>query len=74
MLSAEIKVNGTMVGHIYARNISTPAILEAGVGLNMYHWEYYRPEQRSAKRGKVVHERQDGIESLIGKNLAEVGK
>jgi hypothetical protein len=71
MISAEIKVNGTMVGHIYARNISTPEVLESGVGLNLYHWEYYKPENRIAKRGKVSHERQDGIEKLISKILAE---
>ncbi len=71
MLSVELKVNGVMVGHIYARNITSTEKL---VGLNLYHCEYYRPETRKVSKGKVSHNREDGIEILVGKILTLVGK
>lgn len=72
MLSCEIKVNGAMVGHIYARNITGSRQIHDDV--HHYLWEYYRPEQRSCKSGKVNHTRDNGIEALIALILAEVGK
>ncbi len=70
MISVELKVNGVMVGHIYARNI-TP--VDKLVGLNLYHCEYYRPEKRKVSKGKVSHKREDGIEKLVGKILTTIG-
>jgi len=70
MLSVELKVNGTMVGHIYARNVTEcPDLADT----NLYHWEYYKPEQRTARRGKVEHKRSKDIEVLIATILGEMG-
>ncbi len=71
MISVELKVNGVMVGHIYARNI-TPS--NKIVGFNLYHWEYYTPEAREVLKGKVKHKREAGIGVLVGKILALVGE
>ena len=71
MLSVEIKINGNMIGHIYARN-TTPTT--KAVGLNLYTSEYYKPELRSVVKGEITHEREAGIEKLVGKILLEVSK
>lgn len=72
MFNVEIRVNGTMIGHIYGRNI-TPATKQ-GVGLDLYTWEYYKPESRTVVKGVVSHDRDAGIEKLVGKILLEVTK
>lgn len=72
MLTVELKVNGTMVGHIYARNVTGTKHL--GNQNHLYHWEYYRPEQRTLRQGTVTHVRDDGIEQLISIILSEVDK
>ncbi len=72
MLSAEIKVNGNMVGHIYARNVTGKLNLKNES--HLYWWEYYRPESRRSNKGYVNHVRAEGIEQLISLILAEVDK
>jgi hypothetical protein len=72
MLSCEIKVNGNLVGHIYARNVTGE--VSPDQTQHLYHWEYYRPESRKVRNGIVSHIRRDGIEQLISIILAEVDK
>ncbi len=72
MLSCEIKVNGSMVGHIYARNITGSLYSERSA--HEYMWEYYRPEQRKVISGTCTHVRKAGIEKLVSIILSEVDK
>jgi hypothetical protein len=68
MFTCEIRINGTMVGHIYGRNTKD---VEGGT---LYNFEYYAPEARSTKHGNVVHRRSDGIEKLVAAILTEATK
>ena len=69
MFTIEIKINGAMIGHIYGHN---EGLAPEGKGESVYSWEYYRPEMRSIQHGKLLHKRDDGIESLICKILEAV--
>lgn len=68
MFTVELKINGTMIGHIYGHNEG----LE-DEGLTKYSWEYYRIESRKVTSGTVLHHRDDGLESLVAKILEEQG-
>ena len=67
MLTAEIKINGCMIGHIYIVNEG-----ELGTsGIYNYSWEYYKPGSDSPQRvvmsGHTSHTRGEGALTLIKK-------
>ena len=63
--TVEIKINGSMIAHIYGRNI-------APVPGGKTRYEYYQVENRKVKNGCVVHKRELGIVPLINSILSDV--
>lgn len=61
MFSAEIKINGIMIAHIYGHNTS-----ELIDGQCKYKYEVYRPNKAFVK-GDVLHKRSDDILQLLKK-------
>lgn len=62
MFTVEIRINGTLINHIYGRNMGST---QDGYGPDKYSYEMYMPESRGVKRGEVLHEREDGIQKLV---------
>ena len=55
MMTVEIRINGSMIAHIYARN--------AGCNngdMDKYIYEYYRPETNKVVNGIVNYKRDNG--------------
>lgn len=69
MLTAEIKINGVLIGHIYIVNEYTNADGDAS-----YRWEYYEPDGGLTKGAGLTHKRSDGAVALIAKVAKLVGK
>lgn len=65
MFTVEIRINGSMISHIYGRNVSESQTS----GKHVYDFEYYQPETRKIQKGQVEHNRSDGINSLISSIL-----
>lgn len=61
MFTVEIKINGSLIGHIYGHNEGDSP---DGKG-DKYRYEYYEPETREVRNGNVVHRRSDGIRKLV---------
>ncbi len=65
MFTVEIKINGSMIGHVYGRNVGdTPKG-------SQYDYEYYDVENRKIVGGKILHKRERGIKALIASILAD---
>ena len=69
MFTVEIKINGSMIGHIYGHNKA-----DIANGVCRYEYEYYQPELRKMVCGEVTHARDDGIRELISMILNDVNK
>ena len=67
MLSVELKINGMLIYHIYARNVSSKDFGECN-----YLYEFYEIESREVKNGEVSHFRQDGLSKLVAKILEDM--
>ena len=67
MFTVEIRINGSMIGHIYGRNVG-----EVGKGKHEYHYEYYEPENRTVVKNTVVHDRKKSIRKLITTILNDI--
>ena len=67
MITVEIRINGALIGHIYAVN-------ERGAsdGLCEYRYEYYEPDRGGLVTGKVKHERTKGAAELVKKLAANI--
>ena len=66
MFTVEIKINGSLIGHIYGHNEGpTP-------DGDRYRYEYYETEKRKVVNGEVVHHRADGIRPLIAAILSDI--
>ena len=65
MFTIEIKINGSMIGHIYGRNIGYTEDCGPNEHMMNYTYEYYEPETREIKSGRVKHERTDGARRLV---------
>jgi len=59
MFTVEIKINGSLISHIYGHNEGDTA------NGCKYRYEFYEVETRKVTNGFVVHPRQDGITELI---------
>jgi len=68
MLTAEIKINGCLIGHLYITNISNHF---DNYGDNSYRWEYYcvhaQDGEPSIQIGNLSHKRAEGAIELIRK-------
>jgi len=67
MFTMEIRVNGTMIGHVYGRNLSTDSS-----GKSKYKIDYYKPELPKLLTTTLYHKRDDGIEKLVETIMQEV--
>jgi hypothetical protein len=67
MFTVEIRVNGTLIAHVYGRNAGDART----EGLTQYFYEMYRTEDRKVITGSVEHMRELGIESLIARILVD---
>ena len=78
MLTAEIKINGAMIGHVYARNVCLAMNCDGLPGdrkhVCRYVYEYYEVESRKIVNGEVRHNRNDGIRKLISLILLDADK
>ena len=68
MFTAEIKVNGAQIGHVYGHNTR-----ETSNGYDKYEWCYHSPF-RAYSSGIIWHQRSEdfGLEKLIKNVLDEV--
>ena len=71
MITAEIKVNGVMIAHVYVVNQGAASLDPDVDGLCEYHYEYYRPEH-SVIRGKAEHFRPNGAAALLKEVFEDV--
>ena len=69
MMTVEIKINGCLIGHIYAVN-------EGYVnGKYRYRFDYYDVGKAELKKGnRVLHKRDDGALVLTKKIIGELTK
>ena len=61
MFTVEIKINGSMIIHIYGHNESETD----SSGRDKYSFEYYEVETKKIQSGTIYHNRGDGICKLI---------
>jgi len=67
MFTIEMRVNGTLIAHVYGRNVGDGR----SEGLTQYFYELYRAGNRKLITGDVEHKRENGIEALVVKILAD---
>lgn len=67
MFTVEIKINGSLIGHIYGRNTG-----EYKGSKVKYDYEYYEPEEPGVRKGQVFHSRESGIRPLIAAILKDL--
>jgi hypothetical protein len=67
MFSTEIRVNGNLVGYLYARRLQeTEQTLPEGTRAFQYEYEYYEPaSDTGVLKGRVVHVYEDGLAALV---------
>jgi hypothetical protein len=65
MLTAEIKINGILIGHLYIHNEVKEFIDPDGI--HPYSAEYYEVGSGEIKRALLPHRRSDGALTLIAK-------
>ena len=68
MFTVEIKINGSLINHIYGHNEGPAPV---GLG-DQYRYELYEVEKRDVKNGRVTHKRSDGINKLVAAILLDV--
>ena len=70
MFSVEIKINGSLIQHIYGHN---EGLVEGGkrFDTSKYTYDVYDVEDHKLKKGEIIHDRSDGIGKLIGKILID---
>ena len=67
MLTCDIRINGSMIGYLYMVNEG----VAGGDGNYKYRYEYYVCEV-GVTRGWVIHERAQGMLSLLRKVIEEI--
>jgi len=71
MFTVEIRINGSLIIHIYGRNYGKSP---KGGSEYEYGYEYYSPELHKVVKGIILHDRDAGVNPLIGKILEDVRK
>lgn len=69
MFTVEVRINGTMIAHIYGRNTGE----RDKTGATVYTADFYQPEVGSMTF-PVVHDANDGINALVSKILCEADR
>jgi len=69
MFSVELRVNGSLIGHIYGRNVTQQSSRKEE---DEYAYEYYEPEQALLIKGRVSHSRPNGLRRLVQLILNDV--
>ncbi len=69
MLTAELKVNGAMVGLLYLNREGTTLV--EGVKFNVYLFRYHDIETGKVVSGHTRHRFEDGLPALVGKVLSD---
>lgn len=68
MFTFEIRINGSLIGHIYGHNEDQ----YDDEGRTEYSYEYYDVETRTQTKGTVFHHRKEGIRKLVKLILEDV--
>ena len=67
MISSDIRINGALIAHVHAKNISNAT----GRGMARYAWTYHDIESGKVEHGEVIHIRADGAAFLIAEILLD---
>ena len=65
MITAEIKINGMLLYHVYCTNSSKVSIADANDDRYHYEYEVYEIGKGKVHSGKLVHNRDGGGAKLI---------
>jgi len=66
MFTVELKINGSLIGHIYGQNKG-----EDISGKTKYDYDYYDVDRREQTKGTLLFRREDGIRALIAAILTK---
>lgn len=71
MITAEVKVNGRLIAHIYAHNLGAADQTPESHSIERcrYFWEYYEVNGHRVKQGHVTHVRSEGAARLLARIL-----
>lgn len=75
MITVEIKINGTLIAHLYCRNVTSfLPINRTGKDKvsHLYDFEYYKIGVQEVRIGKVWHVPSDGALKLIAKIIKAI--
>jgi len=67
MFTVEIKINGSLIAHVYGHNTGRMT-----GGKSDYDWHYYSTEKGTVISGQLSHFRVLGMNALIGDILEKV--
>lgn len=68
MFTVEIRINGSLVSHIYGVNVTHECAVNDSKG-DCYECQVYDVEKRASRDVSVRHHRRDGINALVAKIL-----
>ena len=68
MFTVEIRINGSLVSHIYGVNVTDSHPINNGKG-DCYDCQVYDVEKRASRDVLVQHHRKHGINALVAKIL-----
>ena len=77
MFTVELKINGSLIGHVYGHNeglVEQPHDFSNSNPKSKYKYAYYGVENQKLINGKITHSRDDGLERLISSILLDVDK
>ena len=73
MITTEIKINGNLIGYLYAHNVGAVNIASSYLDhLYNYEYKYYVIGKDEVVTGKVQHKRSTGAERLISIILKDI--
>ena len=73
MLTAEVKINGALLGHLYVHN-TAQSVVSKGTTRHRYTAEWYEVASGVIKRSKFIHRREDGADVCVAKAFRSLGK
>lgn len=73
MFTVEIRINGSLVSHIYGLNTTHLHGFDPDHG-DCYECQVYDVEKRASRDVSVRHHREDGINALVAKIIKEAGQ
>jgi hypothetical protein len=70
MFTAELKINGLLVGHLYGVN-KGPVVSEQVNDLCHYEYHYYDTESGTVVHGNLVYRQSNGLPALVSECLTD---